>query len=754
MDKLTAAQDGASNPGAPVWSADALGTAGTQDFTALKAQVADLVERGQVDEAIARLQEVARQPATTRALDENIWLYRQLGDLCRAFDREGAALGAYERAYTFDPRNLHVLEPYARLLLEHGHGEEAAEVLRALLVHHKQDLDEPQLAWAYRSLGVHYEEHEELEKARHAYEKALMQRPDDPMALTGLLRVVGAVGEPADVIEVRRKLIRALDDAQARSMALIALGNDWNDTFNDAWRALDTYEEALEEAPENTRALESIARVARQIGDWRRLSRAYFTLHRLADTPQQKAHWLIESSTVARQELWEPEKALAGFQKALELDPTRLDAFKVVTSLLVDAKDWQGLEGAYLQLIAANQELEAPDAKLLTVLWQKLGDLYANHLKRDAEAMTAYDQASSLLADNIELHQKVAELAEKDAEHADIALKHLHAIHALQPERLDVYDRIGRVLLRRREVDPALLYLRAFEFLGGELDTRASQFVQRFKSPMVRIPKRPLSMDLLKRFVFSTDMDADISRVFGTIKPALVEWVGESRSKYGLRRGDRVKLQEQLAFNNIYRQIGASLGFSELPELWRKTDQPGLINGALVPEGMVVGDELLGSGVEKRIAFIVGKQLFLFLAPFYLAAIRSLSDLQTLFLLATILVKPELDYDKDEPSRQAFKEMKRHVRHEALSRLEHAVHKILTEQGDIDLARWVESVEDSANRVGFIYCDDLDVARDYLQNEPQRISARSVDERMRSLAAYAVSERYRTLRQELNIAVD
>ncbi|MFP4596839.1 MAG: tetratricopeptide repeat protein [Persicimonas sp.] len=724
-----------------------------EDFQTVKREVGDLLESAEIDPAIQRLEDAASLPDSTRYLDENIWLYRQLGDLYRAFDREDDALGAYRQAYGFDPRNRQVAEPLAELLLAREAGEEAAGVLRSLLLHHKQAIPAERLGWAHRQLGALYESNGSLEKARHAFEKALQDTAQDQLALTGLLRVVGTIGEPADVIEVRRKLIKSLDDSRARSMALVAMGDDWKEKFNDPWRALDTYEEALAEDEKNTRALESITTVARQIGDWRRLARAYFTLHRLAETPEEKANWLIESSQIARQELWEPEKALAGFRRALELDPTRLDAFKAATSLLVDAKDWEQLEAAYLQLIAANQDLDEPDERLLAVLWQKLGDLYNNHLERRDEAITAYHHASKLMPQNIELHEQVAELAEGDSDYGDLAMDHLRAIVRHDPTRIDVLERIGKVHLRKKEVDPAFCYLRAFDFRGGTLGEKASGFINRLKSPMVDVPARPLTTDLLRRFVFSDQMDRDVTRVFSVIKPALTQWVGESRRKYGLGRRDRVKFKEKLAFNNIYKQIGASLGYDDLPDLWRKPDQPGLINGALVPEGMIVGDELLGSGREKHIAFIVGKQLFLFLAPFYLPAIRPTSDLQVFFLLATALVKPEFDFDKDDHTKRAFKDLKKHVRGDDLNRLEHAINKVTAREGDIDLNRWVEAVEDTANRVGFIFCDDLDVARDYLRNEPQTMGMRSVEKRMQDLADYAVSERYMTLRQELNISV-
>jgi tetratricopeptide (TPR) repeat protein len=723
------------------------------DFQSFRAEVTELMEAGEFDEATAELERAITQPDASRYLDENIWLYRQLADLYRAFDREEDALEVYAQAYQFDPRNLEVLDPYTELLVAADRRDEAAGALRSMLLHHRVELSSKRQAWIHRQLGAHYESIGEADKARHAFEKALQQVPDDQLALTGLLRVVGDVGEPADVIEVRRKLVKSLDDARARSMALVAMGDDWKEKFNDPWRALDTYEEALAEDAENKRALESITSVARQIGDWRRLSRAYFTLHRLADTPEEQANWLIESSKVARQELWEPEKALAGFRRALELDPTRLDAFKVVTSLLVDAKDWEQLEAAYLQLIATNQEREAPDQKLLTVLWQKLGDLYLNHLDRESEALTAYHRASELMPGNLELHERVAELAEGEADYADLALEHLHAIRRLDPSRLDTLDRIGRVYLRRKEIDPAFCFLRTYGFLGGELGEKASGFVSRLESPMVEVPQRPLTMDLLRRFVFRQSMDSNLTRVFGVIKPALVDWVGESRRKYGLGRRDRVKFKEQLAFNNLYKQIGTSLGYEDLPDLWRKPDQRGLINGALVPAGMIVGDELLGSGREKHIAFILGKQLFLFLSPFYLAAIRPMSDLQVFFLLSAALVKEELDFAKDDRSKRAFKDLKKGIRGDDRKRLEHAITKATRGGNDIELGPWLEAVEDTANRVGFIYCDDLSVAADYLENEPQTIGTRSADERMRALAEYAVSDRYRTLRSELNLTV-
>ncbi|MBA2663521.1 MAG: tetratricopeptide repeat protein [Bradymonadaceae bacterium] len=722
------------------------------EFSTVKKQVRSLIDEGQHDEAIARLQKAGAEPADTRFLEESVWLFRQLGDLCRAFDREPEALVAYEQAYALDPRDRSVLQPLSELLLAHKRSEEGIQVVQALLLHHKRELAAEELCLIYRRLGALHEAAEDFDQARQAFEKALEQMPSDPQALTGLLRMVGQIGEPSDVVDVRLKLINSLENAQARSMALVALGDDWNEKFNDPGRALDTYEQAVAESPSNRRAIERIAGVAREMGDARRVSRAFFTLSKLAkDDAIESADWLIKSCFVARDELWEPDKALTGFRMALELDPTRLDAFKAVTSILVDAQDWEGLEAAYVQLIGANQVRDDADPKLLAVLWQKLGDLYKLHLDRVEDAIFAYDQASQAMPDNIELHEAVAELAEVDSERLDLALRHLEAMRLRDPERSKLLDRIGRVYLRKKDGDRALCMFRALAYTGQPLDEKALSYVKRLESPIVRPLKSGLTADLLQHYVFSDNLETAISDTFTLLKPVLEEYTGESRAKYNLKRKDRVKLDEKLAFNNLYKAIGDSLGYRELPELWHKPEQIGLINGALIPEGLIVGDEILGSGREKHIAFVVGKQLFLFLKPFYLAAIRPLNDLEGFFLRALAVARPELDLASSLDQDGAFKELKKRIKGAEHAQLVRTLAKVTAHGTDVDLGAWLEAVEDTANRVGFIFCDDLKVCEDYLQRDPQPISGRSVEQRMQSLVDYSVSEKYLSLRPKLGI---
>lgn len=721
------------------------------DFSQVRARVEEFLAQDADAQALELLDQMSRWPDSTRYLEDNVWLYENLGRLQHAAGMTDDALGSFGRAFELEPRQLSLLQSYADLLFDSDRFEEGLRVVQSLLLHHKRSLEPERLAAIYRRLGLSYEALEQYEKARTAFEKALENDGTDQQSLTGLLRVVGFVANPMEVIRVRQKLVRSLSNERARSMALVALGDDWNNEFNDPGRAIDVYDQAIREDRSNRLALERIARVGAEGGAWRRVARAYFDLAEITEDPGERADWIMRASIVARDELWESDKALKGFKTVLELDPARLDAFKAVTSILVDSKKWDDLEQAYLNVITANVEAGNEDPKLLAVLWQKLGDLYKNYLVRNDDAVFAYDQAAARLPDNVHLHAAVANLAEVDEDHYDKAVEHLREMMRLSQDDAGLLERLGKVYMRMKKLDRALCVYRVLDHAGYPLDENAKGFVDRFDTAMFRPVDQVLNPSVMKRYVYSDSLDPQLNRLFSALKVGLDEWVGESTSKYGLKRRDRVEIDEPLAFNNIYRSIGKSLGWNELPQLWHKPDQEGLINAALVPEGLIAGDALLGSGREEYMAFIIAKQLFLFLRPFYLAAIRPPTDLHVFFILSAAHIRPDLEIEMTKDRESAMKSIRKKIKGKDFEMLKKAIDSL--SQREVDLNRWVEAVEDTANRVGFLFSDDLNASKEYLAAEPKTIGSRSVDERMSALLSYAVSEQFMDLREQLGVAI-
>ena len=726
---------------------------GLLDFREIRPQLEEVIERGDRADALSFLEQLTNFPDATRHIEDNLWLYRTVGELHASFGNQEAALEAYRVAYHFDPRDIDVLRPFIQQLFAQAMHGEALQVMQSMLLYHKRDLRPGELVELYRQMGTCYENQNNLDKAQISYEKALDENQKDSHALAGLLRVVSHGKDSHEVIRVRQRMIRTLSEPEARSMAMIALGDDWIERFNDAPRALDLYEQAFDESSSNRRAIEKISAVSKETGDWRRLTRAYFTLSKMAKTPEEEADWLIKASAVARDKLWEPEKALNGFRRALELDPSRLDAFKVVTSILVDAKDWVGLKDAYVQLLALLQGRPNASPELMVALWQKLGETYKTHLNNKGEAIVAFDQASQYNPRSVELHEQVIGLAEREASYLEFALVHLKALRVLQPQRLEVLERLGKVLIRQNEVDQGFCVFRALDYLGAELGEDAKAFVKKLKKPIYVAPRRALSVDILQKYLFAPDLDRRVSRLFTIVKQGLDKWVGQSPSKYGLRRKDRVRLEGQRAFVSIYRSVGELLEYRTLPEVWQKADQVGLVNGALVPDGMLLGPDLEQGSREKHTAFIVGKQLFLALPPFALAAIRH-TDLPAFYMIAKMVAFPERFHKElDGDMLSAYKTLKKATDGEHLAKLQRIVESLVSDGQEPDLEAWVEALEDTANRVGLVFCDDLNVCDEYLREEPQRISRRTPAQRMGALTEFSLTEEYAELRKLLGISV-
>ena len=67
------------------------------------------------------------------------------------------------------------------------------------------------------------------------------------------------------------------------------------------------------------------------------------------------------------------------------------------------------------------------------------------------------------------------------------------------------------------------------------------------------------------------------------------------------------------------------------------------------------------------------------------------------------------------------------------------------------LLLYMESVEDFANRVALLFCDDPTIVEKLLGEESKPISSRTMHSRMKTLMRWALSEDYFTLRKRLHI---
>jgi hypothetical protein len=71
----------------------------------------------------------------------------------------------------------------------------------------------------------------------------------------------------------------------------------------------------------------------------------------------------------------------------------------------------------------------------------------------------------------------------------------------------------------------------------------------------------------------------------------------------------------------------------------------------------------------------------------------------------------------------------------------------------LDVSRWLEGLDHSANRLGLVICNDLAAAAQAIRNETSPLSKVAVPERIQELVLFSISDEYFSLRQALGVAI-
>ena len=82
-----------------------------------------------------------------------------------------------------------------------------------------------------------------------------------------------------------------------------------------------------------------------------------------------------------------------------------------------------------------------------------------------------------------------------------------------------------------------------------------------------------------------------------------------------------------------------------------------------------------------------------------------------------------------------------------------AVTKLL-QAGAIDLKKWVQGVDLTADRAGLLLANDLELAEEMIKAADESASAVPPRDRMKELVLFSISDHYFALRRRLGVNID
>jgi hypothetical protein len=329
------------------------------------------------------------------------------------------------------------------------------------------------------------------------------------------------------------------------------------------------------------------------------------------------------------------------------------------------------------------------------------------------------------------------------------------------PFRVDSYKALRKIYMDTRQYDKAWCMCSALAFLQ-RADAEEQQFFDQYKQKGSVRAKARLTDEMWAKNVFHKDEDTAIGAIFAAVWQAVALTKSGEHKQFGLKRKERRDLStDQATFSKVFTYVTQVLNL-QLPEVYFRPEQQGQMQlancrekGQLIPS-LIIGAELLQGRGDKELAFPIANFLTKMRPEHYLRlTIPTNTELGIAFLSAIKLVQPNFPV----PANQAatvdqylaiMRTMVQPAWHEQLALV---VQRFIQTKGAIDLQKWSQAVDLTAQRAGFIICNDLGLAARAIQMEPATVGGLSAKDKIKELVLYSISERYFDLRRHLGLTI-
>jgi predicted Zn-dependent protease len=409
---------------------------------------------------------------------------------------------------------------------------------------------------------------DDLERTRSFLDRAVAEDPADVVTWGLLAEVRQRGGDAAGAAEACESLARSSVVDEHRLLALYDAGRIWLDDVGDDDRGI----AALEQASAIDLSFEDVfARLSALYAKrGARAEMAALLERRIATLTHGEERIQMEIARArALLDMREPRAARDALEAALEAFPDHVSALSAYADLCAAQKDWGAAEQAWVRLARL-----LPEAEDQRAVYEKLGELYAEHAPNYSRAEVALKEVLKTTPDDVPTLERLAEVYTKQndgaraLEVAQHLLKLAHLPHERRARLLTIAHIYETTLRDPRKSEQALESARR-EFPNDVAALRAlAEFYQRQKQlPAVNI--------LLDR----ASADARRALSAGRFSPALFEVLQVVHELRGKKDAARVVAATVAALEGERAQVPGAGGRAGEPRL----------NDLLAPEALSAG---------------------------------------------------------------------------------------------------------------------------------------------------------------------
>lgn len=348
----------------------------------------------------------------------------------------------YAQVMQLDPNNVKVIRQMANIYRIGANWQKMGETLtRALDIAVAND---DRRAILYDLGDLLEKQMGQPEQGVSFYKRSLEVDPLYLPALEALERIHTERGETNDLLKILASKVKALEDNEEIVATNLRMGELFEQKMQDFDRAAQAYRDVLEVDASNLPALRGLERVYALLHRWSDLVEVLERQLDVVETERGRVDVLLKLANIQEEQFLKADVAAQRLEQALEVDPTEKRAYDALERCYRRLKQWLDLVNTYERHISeATQE---PEEKVK--LYGQIALVYAEEIGETEQAITAYQNITDIEDTNVEAHDALAKLYDKQGD-AAASIESMTRVADLTTDgaqRVEMYYRIGQAL--------------------------------------------------------------------------------------------------------------------------------------------------------------------------------------------------------------------------------------------------------------------------------------------------------------------
>ncbi|MFZ9886245.1 MAG: hypothetical protein ACO3JL_01980 [Myxococcota bacterium] len=459
-----------------------------------------------------------------------------------------------------------------------------------------------------------------------------------------------------------------------------------------------------------------------------------------------------------------PDAASKQLVRALRLDPANAPIQRAAEEFFQEQRDPRGLEALFT---AQLRHMPREQTRARIALLERLAQVRRYELRDLTGAAEALAAVTALDPESVKAYEDLARVQMELALYPEAAAA-WRAVLARDPLYPEAWRSLFSIFARSQQGDEA--YAVAASMVAVELaDDAMTKAVRNARPPFPRWPRPRRHAERTRRLLGHPLEASPLRVVMEIVGPALQRVYGRTLGDLGVSKRERL-VERQLPSGVLLalRTATQVVGLTALPPLYRWTpkgvgpdESPFRVMASAEP-ALAISEAVLTGGMTPERAFALGRAVA-WLMPHALPA-ATLSVAQLKAELSSLLdALPSASGAENSSQRQSSSsgrlenELFRGLARQEAEALKMTLHTGLKDykrvQDQVHLSDWMAGVNYTADRLGFLMCNDLMSAVRFLKANAASGREHGVRLAIRELVLFSVSTNYLTLRRELQLSL-